>query len=97
MDTPLVNGTAYPYLTVEPKAYRFRILNACNDRILNLQLYYAESNAHHVEPRRHAQRRQCRRGRHGASGLDPRVHPATTGRPTAGTAACPTRRRLART
>ncbi|MGE5506993.1 MAG: hypothetical protein ACM3RP_00665 [Chitinophagales bacterium] len=45
MDTPLVNGTAYPYLKVQPKAYRFRILNACNDRFLNLQLYYAKSNA----------------------------------------------------
>ena len=32
MDTPLVNGTAYPYLNVEPKPYRFRILNASNDR-----------------------------------------------------------------
>jgi FtsP/CotA-like multicopper oxidase with cupredoxin domain len=42
MDTPLVNGTAYPYLTVQRKAYRFRILNACNDRFLNLQLYYAD-------------------------------------------------------
>ena len=44
MDTPIVNGTAYPYLTVQPKAYRFRILNACNDRYLNLQLYFAASN-----------------------------------------------------
>jgi FtsP/CotA-like multicopper oxidase with cupredoxin domain len=43
-DTPLVNGTAYPYLKVGRKAYRFRILNACNDRTLNLQLYYAKSN-----------------------------------------------------
>ncbi|MCY3022845.1 MAG: hypothetical protein NTW87_28020 [Planctomycetota bacterium] len=42
MDTPVVNGTAYPYLVVQPKAYRFRILNACNDRFLNLQLYYAD-------------------------------------------------------
>jgi FtsP/CotA-like multicopper oxidase with cupredoxin domain len=41
MDTPLVNGTAYPYMQVEPKAYRFRILNAANDRFLNLQLYIA--------------------------------------------------------
>jgi FtsP/CotA-like multicopper oxidase with cupredoxin domain len=41
MDTPIVNGTAYPYLEVEPKAYRFRILNAGNDRFLNLQLYVA--------------------------------------------------------
>ena len=41
MDTPIVNGTPYPFLPVEPKAYRFRILNACNDRTLNLQLYIA--------------------------------------------------------
>lgn len=26
-DTPVVNGTAYPTLTVDPTAYRFRILN----------------------------------------------------------------------
>ena len=42
MDTPVVNGTAYPVLNVEPKAYRFRVLNACNDRYLNLQLYQAD-------------------------------------------------------
>ena len=41
LDTPIVNGTAYPVLKVEPKAYRFRILNAANDRALNLQLYVA--------------------------------------------------------
>jgi FtsP/CotA-like multicopper oxidase with cupredoxin domain len=39
MDVMMVNGTVYPFLTVEPKAYRFRILNACNDRFVNLQLY----------------------------------------------------------
>jgi len=42
MDTPLVNGTAYPYLNVDRKAYRFRILNASNDRFLNLSLFYAD-------------------------------------------------------
>jgi FtsP/CotA-like multicopper oxidase with cupredoxin domain len=42
MDTPLVNGTAYPYLNVDPKTYRFRILNASNDRMWNLQLYQAD-------------------------------------------------------
>jgi FtsP/CotA-like multicopper oxidase with cupredoxin domain len=42
MDTPVINGAAYPYLTVEPKPYRFRILNACNDRTLNLSLFYAD-------------------------------------------------------
>ena len=45
MDTPLVNGMAYPFLKVQRKAYRFRILNASDDRTLNLQLYYAKSNA----------------------------------------------------
>jgi FtsP/CotA-like multicopper oxidase with cupredoxin domain len=45
MDTPLVNGTAYPYLTVQPRAYRFRILNVTNDRYVNLSLYEAASNA----------------------------------------------------
>ena len=44
MDTPLVNGQAYPYMNVEPKAYRFRILNACNDRNLNLSLFVADAN-----------------------------------------------------
>jgi FtsP/CotA-like multicopper oxidase with cupredoxin domain len=44
MDTPLVNGTAYPYLKVGQKAYRFRILNASDDRTLNLQIYFAASN-----------------------------------------------------
>jgi FtsP/CotA-like multicopper oxidase with cupredoxin domain len=43
MDTPVVNGTAYPSLTVQPKTYRFRVLNASNDRFLNLGLYVADS------------------------------------------------------
>ncbi len=41
MDTPIVNGTAYPFKVVEQRRYRMRILNACNDRSLNLQLYFA--------------------------------------------------------
>lgn len=45
MDTPLINGTAYPFVKVGQKAYRFRILNTSNDRYFNLQLYYAKSNA----------------------------------------------------
>ncbi len=44
MDTPIVNGAAYPNLTVLPQAYRFRILNAADDRSLNLQLYVADAN-----------------------------------------------------
>ncbi len=42
MDTPVVNGTAYPTVTVQPQAYRFRILNAANDRFFNLQMYLAD-------------------------------------------------------
>jgi FtsP/CotA-like multicopper oxidase with cupredoxin domain len=44
MDTMLVNGMTYPFVQVDPKAYRLRILNASNDRSLNLQLYFAKSN-----------------------------------------------------
>jgi spore coat protein A len=40
-DTVLVNGTAYPTLKVYPRKYRFRVLNACNTRFINLQLFAA--------------------------------------------------------
>jgi FtsP/CotA-like multicopper oxidase with cupredoxin domain len=43
MDTPIVNGVAYPYLNVSPKAYRFRILSAADDRAFNLQMYIADN------------------------------------------------------
>ncbi|MBI4785586.1 MAG: multicopper oxidase domain-containing protein [Chloroflexi bacterium] len=49
MDTPIVNGMAYPFLTVEPKAYRFRILNAADDRFVNLQLYQSGITAHVID------------------------------------------------
>lgn len=42
MDTPTVNGVAYPVLTVKPEAYRFQILSVANDRSFNLQLYVAD-------------------------------------------------------
>jgi FtsP/CotA-like multicopper oxidase with cupredoxin domain len=42
MDTPLVNGTAYPTMPVQRRAYRFRVLNACNDRTLNLSIFYVD-------------------------------------------------------
>ena len=38
-DTMLANGTVYPEAPVEARRYRFRILNACNSRFLNLQMY----------------------------------------------------------
>ncbi len=37
-DVICVNGKAWPYLQVEPRRYRFRMLNACNARVLNLSL-----------------------------------------------------------
>jgi spore coat protein A, manganese oxidase len=39
-DTIVVNGAAWPYLEVQPRHYRFRILNGSQARFYNLQLYY---------------------------------------------------------
>jgi FtsP/CotA-like multicopper oxidase with cupredoxin domain len=50
MDTPLVNGTVYPYLEVDPQAYRFRILNAANDRFFSLSFYVADDSYAVGEP-----------------------------------------------
>lgn len=47
-DTPVVNGTAYPTVTLAPKTYRLRILNAANDRFFNLSLYVADSSGTEV-------------------------------------------------
>ncbi len=41
-DTLLVNGTVYPFLEVEQRQYRLRLLNACNSRFLNPRLVYAQ-------------------------------------------------------
>ncbi len=41
MDTPVVNGTAYPSVTLPAGAYRFQVLNAANDRFLNMSVFYA--------------------------------------------------------
>ncbi|KQY25280.1 hypothetical protein ASD16_07595 [Cellulomonas sp. Root485] len=41
-DTPLVNGVAYPTVTLDPKTYRMRVLNAANDRFFNFQWYVAD-------------------------------------------------------
>jgi spore coat protein A len=43
-DTMLVNGTVYPQVTVEARRYRFRMLNACQARFLNVQLYAADAS-----------------------------------------------------
>jgi len=59
MDTPIVNGVAYPYMEVEPRAYRFRILNAGNDRFVNLQLYVAADKTTPTTQVLPAPRRRC--------------------------------------
>jgi spore coat protein A, manganese oxidase len=44
-DTMLANGTIFPEATVEARRYRLRILNACQARFLNLQLYVDDGSA----------------------------------------------------
>ena len=36
-DHMLVNGKVWPFLDVEPRMYRFRVLNGCNARIMSLR------------------------------------------------------------
>ena len=43
-DTVLVNGKVWPYLEVEPRKYRFRILNASNARFYRLTLQEARAD-----------------------------------------------------
>ncbi len=56
-DTAIVNGAAYPYVKVEPRHYRFRILNGSQARFYNLQLYFedalnpGEADLTHAGPR----------------------------------------------
>ncbi|HET9555360.1 MAG TPA: multicopper oxidase domain-containing protein [Anaeromyxobacteraceae bacterium] len=44
-DTIVVNGKAWPYLNVEPRRYRFRLLNGSNSRIYTLALQTASGAA----------------------------------------------------
>lgn len=41
-DTMLVNGLVFPSARVEQRAYRLRVLNACNARFCTLRLFYAQ-------------------------------------------------------
>ncbi len=41
MDTMVINGTVYPHLDIKPDAYRFKILNAGDDRFINMGMYIA--------------------------------------------------------
>lgn len=40
----VVNGVSWPSLRVAPAKYRFRLLNGCNSRFLNLALVYPEEH-----------------------------------------------------
>ncbi|MBI5232075.1 MAG: multicopper oxidase domain-containing protein [Coriobacteriales bacterium] len=51
MDTPIVNGAAFPTVEVDPKAVRLRILNASDDRFWNLQMYEADATTESVDHR----------------------------------------------
>ena len=41
-DLPVVNGSIYPYLDVEPRPYRFRMLNGANSRFFNVYFNLAK-------------------------------------------------------
>ncbi len=41
-DTILINGAVYPYVQVEPRIYRFRVLNGSQARFYNLRLQVAQ-------------------------------------------------------
>jgi spore coat protein A len=43
-DTILVNGSVYPYVELEQREYRLRMLNACNARFLTPRLIKADSD-----------------------------------------------------
>jgi spore coat protein A len=43
-DVNCVNGKATPFLEVEPRKYRFRLLNASNSRFYHLRLFAADSS-----------------------------------------------------
>ena len=49
MDTPVVNGVAYPVLHVAPAAYRFKVLSAGNDRSWNLSWFVADATQGNTE------------------------------------------------
>ena len=42
-DTPIINGMAYPQLTLPAGVHRFRMLNGTQSRVWNLQLYKEDS------------------------------------------------------
>ncbi|MFC7133193.1 MULTISPECIES: multicopper oxidase family protein [Salinibaculum] len=49
-DIPVVNGKVYPYLEVEPRPYRFRLLNGSNNRTFNLRFYNEDTDSYSDVP-----------------------------------------------
>jgi bilirubin oxidase len=49
-DAMLVNGNTWPYLEVEPRKYRFRLLNGCNARTVILKIVSDPTAARPVSP-----------------------------------------------
>jgi len=47
-DTAVVNGKIFPHLDVEPRRYRFRMLNGCNARFLHMTLVETDSNGNAI-------------------------------------------------
>ncbi|MEY8877130.1 MAG: fibronectin type III domain-containing protein [Leptothrix sp. (in: b-proteobacteria)] len=45
MDTPIINGVAYPVMEVDPTTYRFKILNASNDRMFTFNFFESKASA----------------------------------------------------
>src|SRR5260370_32710224 len=43
-----VNGSVWPFLNVEPRKYRFRLLNASNARMFNLRLVRGVRSEEHT-------------------------------------------------
>ncbi|MEY9935536.1 spore coat protein A [Catenulispora sp. GP43] len=49
-DAMVVNGRTWPVLAVEPRRYRFRVLNGCNGRYLSMNLTEAANAGRHYAP-----------------------------------------------
>jgi spore coat protein A len=49
-DIPVVNGKVYPHLEVEPRPYRFRLLNGSNNRVFNLRFYNEDTDSYSDVP-----------------------------------------------
>ncbi|MFB6154899.1 MAG: multicopper oxidase family protein [Haloferacaceae archaeon] len=48
-DTAVVNGKVWPTFEVEPRKYRFRILNGCNSRFVNPRLFEVDGDDEEVQ------------------------------------------------